>query len=207
MKNCPYFYVTIQKLKLTLTQCGTPQGTRLTQNAAAVFERAPGRPGGNARISQVRRGVEAMRPPGMTPQDSPNGEPATDPSAIQIDGIQSVLRASGEVPAARPDQRRKGVAVKIDRRLHCFLQVFFHSLMTASFPYAAHTAQGMTVRKQGVNHRELILPYFCRLGLGGALESSGAAASSCPTLTLRVVRSPPRRIIASTSSPIAACAM
>lgn len=45
------------------------------------------------------------------------------------------------------------------------------------------------------------------LGLRRSARKLRAAAPSCPTLIFSVLRSPPRKITASASSPIAACAM
>ena len=85
------------------------------------------------RPSQVRRGIETVCAPWITAQNPPCSEPASDPGAIQIDGIERILGAGRQVPAARTEQRRNRISVEIDWRLHHDLQVVLHQRSTASF--------------------------------------------------------------------------
>ena len=65
----------------------------------------------------------------MAADDASKRKPAAWPDAVYLNRVESILRASGQMPAARPDHRRNHGAVKVDRRLRSCLQELIHGVL------------------------------------------------------------------------------
>ena len=70
-----------------------------------ISEVKPRRPKGNPSLPQIRGRVIAMRSPGIAAYKPAERKPAANPDSIHIDGVDCVLRAGGQVAAARSNDR------------------------------------------------------------------------------------------------------
>lgn len=91
----------------------TAGGQMRDRKLSASPEIPPGKPRGNARCPQIGGRIVTACTPGVAASDPAESQPAPCPGAIELDRFQRILRAGGQVAAARAENRREGVTVEI----------------------------------------------------------------------------------------------